>query len=660
MAHLIVKSGKRLGCLFSFKDELIVGRADETIRQNAQFLGIEDEMVSRRHCKLFFNENGYHVKDLGSTNGTLLANDLLTPNKIYPIHDGMILQVGDTQLLFTNLEVGRSTGMSFDSHATVSFTIPQMDIDSAPEIEIRPDTEMPQDISMFVDATQFIHDMHDQGLVQTEPGHDLVKRMQAMIQVSMALGAITDVKELTAKIMELLFDLFGEAERAFVMLSDRTTEKLVPLSIRYREGHDEVKETIDISETIVNTVINEKQALLLKDAQREQNFGNQESIMAMAVRSVMCAPLLYEDTVLGLVQVDNRTGYKEFTGEDLEVLTAVCSQLAISLKNSQLYQDIEHLFEGFVRASVQAIESRDPATAGHSFRVAEYTESLARAVDMASIPELRDTTFNREQIQELRYAALLHDFGKVGVREHVLTKAKKLYSHELKHLRLRVRYAEACIETLAYRRLVEEHASKNYTHEEFLIKKQAVAQEILKEKTQLHRFLDTVLMMNEPGSKIDNFSNELLSFKEQKFRDVRGIQLPLLEEFEFSALNNARGSLNTDERREIESHVTHTHIFLSLIPWTRQLSNVPDIAHAHHERLDGSGYPRGLNTDEIPVQSKIMAIADVYDALTSGDRPYRRGINSERALEMIEAEVKVGKLDKTMFKIFVESRSFNR
>jgi HD-GYP domain-containing protein (c-di-GMP phosphodiesterase class II) len=118
--------------------------------------------------------------------------------------------------------------------------------------------------------------------------------------------------------------------------------------------------------------------------------------------------------------------------------------------------------------------------------------------------------------------------------------------------------------------------------------------------------------------------------------------------------------LNNEERREIESHVTHTHIFLSLIPWTKHLSNVPDIAHAHHERLDGSGYPRGLNTEEIPVQSKIMAITDVYDALTSGDRPYRRGINNERALGMIEEEVKVGKLDKTMFEIFVESRSFNR
>ena len=660
MAHLIVKNGKRLGCLFSFADELIVGRADETVRQNAHFLGIDDDMVSRRHCKLFRNENGYHVKDLGSTNGTLLGSKVLDPNQIYPIHDGMILQVGDTQLLFTNLEVARSTGMSFDSQATVSFTIPQLDIDSSPDVEILPDEEMPQDVSMVVDATQFIQDMHAHDLKEHEPNHDLVKRMQAMIQVSMALGVATDVKELTVKIMELLFDIFDEAERAFVLLYDIEMDKLVPLSMHHRDDNTSIKKSIGISETIINKVVKEKQALLVKDAQGDQNYNQRESIMALAIRSVMCAPLLYEDQVLGLVQVDNSTGYREFAGEDLEVLTAVCSQLAISLKNSQLYQDIEHLFEGFVRASVQAIESRDPATAGHSFRVAEYTENLAKAVDSAVMPELRDISFNREQIQELRYAALLHDFGKVGVREHVLTKAKKLYGHELKLLKMRVRYAEACIEKFVYQKLVNEHADTNMKYEEFIKRKQKAEQEIKLEKKKLHRFLDTILLLNEPRGNIDNITNELVGYKDYRFNDIRGNMCPILEAFEFTALSSSRGSLNNDERKEIESHVTHTHIFLSLIPWTNQLSNVPDIAHAHHERLDGSGYPRGLNSHEIPLQSKIMAIADVYDALTSGDRPYRRGINSERALGMIENEVKLGKLDKVMFEVFVESRSFQR
>ncbi|MGD9390819.1 MAG: HD domain-containing phosphohydrolase, partial [Thioalkalispiraceae bacterium] len=132
----------------------------------------------------------------------------------------------------------------------------------------------------------------------------------------------------------------------------------------------------------------------------------------------------------------------------------------------------------------------------------------------------------------------------------------------------------------------------------------------------------------------------------------------ILTEFEFSLLGLTYGSLNPEERVEIESHVSHTFAFLKLIPWTGNLASVPDIAHAHHERLDGSGYPQGLAADDIPVQSKIMAIADVYDALTAGDRPYRKGIQAEHALDIIAEEVKRGRLDRALFNVFVESESY--
>ncbi|HEB67336.1 MAG TPA: hypothetical protein ENI93_05255, partial [Gammaproteobacteria bacterium] len=137
-----------------------------------------------------------------------------------------------------------------------------------------------------------------------------------------------------------------------------------------------------------------------------------------------------------------------------------------------------------------------------------------------------------------------------------------------------------------------------------------------------------------------------------------GESLPLLGDYEFSVLSFAHGSLNPEERREIESHVSHTFEFLSLIPWTRPLARIPEIAHAHHEKLDGTGYPLGLSADEIPVQSKIMAIADIYDALTAGDRPYREGISSDLALNILENEVKEGKLDGDLFKVFVDSEAY--
>ncbi|MDH5572190.1 MAG: GAF domain-containing protein [Gammaproteobacteria bacterium] len=463
---------------------------------------------------------------------------------------------------------------------------------------------------------------------------------------------------LISKVMILLFDLFESAERTFVMLYDKANNKFVPLCVRYRDSNIQPKRHVEISETIIRTVIHKKQALLIEDATRDQQYGHQDSVMNLSMHSVMCAPLLYENQVLGLVQVDNRKIHKEFSGKDLQILMAVCAQLSISVKNSSLFQDIEQLFEGFVRASVQAIESRDPSTAGHSFRVAEYTEKLARSVDKSSIAQLKNIKFSHEQIKELRYASLLHDFGKVGVRENVLTKAKKLYGHELKDLKQRVKYAEACIEQQAYKQLIDRHTVQNLSQQQFLAEKKQVEQYIIEQKKDLSRFLNAVLILNEPGDNIDSLQVELEAFQNYKFANHNNNSQMLLEPFEFSALCGMKGSLTTLERKEIESHVTHTNIFLSLIPWTEHLSNLPNIAHAHHERLDGSGYPFGLSTEDIPLQSKIMAIADVYDALTAGDRPYRQGVKSEQALGIIEAEVNAGKLDRILFKIFVESKSF--
>ena len=142
-------------------------------------------------------------------------------------------------------------------------------------------------------------------------------------------------------------------------------------------------------------------------------------VVDLSLRSVMCCPLIYKDDVLGIIQVDTYSEPKLFKDADLQLLTGISAQVAISVKNTQLHENIEQLFEGFVTASVQAIEDRDPVTAGHSFRVADYTCKLAEAVNLADISGLRGISFSREQMREIRYASLLHDFGKVGVKEQV-------------------------------------------------------------------------------------------------------------------------------------------------------------------------------------------------------------------------------------------------
>jgi len=640
---------------------MTIGRSRERHLEEDDYLLLEDPEVSRRHLRVFKEQGQWYVEDLNSSNGTALDGILLQQGVAYPVQNGGELQLGSTLLRFvTGKEAFQipsgagpaATGLDMEPGALCSRTSALLQVISAEDYQ--------PDVSMTIDATRFIEALQGKA-TEVEPVReaDLMKRMQVMIQVSLALGVVTDLEALLARIMDFVFELFPGAERAFVVACDNKAQELQPLILRYHDGREpEQSGQIALSTTIVTEVIRHRNALLLKDAMGDRRFGSQESVLNLSIRSVMCAPLLYEDKVLGLLQVDSSSSTHIFTQDDLKLLTAISAQIAISMKNSRFYQEIETLFEGFVRASVQAIEARDPGTAGHSFRVAQYTDNLARAVDRSVAPGLRAVRFDRDQLQELRYAALLHDFGKVGVREHVLTKAKRLYPHEIRLMRQRFRYARACLERQAYRELVEVQSRDKLDARTFANLREQKEAELREQVADLNRFFEAIMSASEPDADPGQLDVPLSHIAEYRFHDVHDEPLPLLNSFEFAVLSHARGSLNLEERREIESHVSHTFDFLKLIPWTDKFAGIPDIAHAHHEKLDGSGYPQGLPGEQIPLPSRIMTIADIYDALTAGDRPYRDGVNSEQALAIIEEQVKAGKLDGTLFNVFIEAEAY--
>ncbi|NNF97648.1 MAG: FHA domain-containing protein, partial [Halobacteria archaeon] len=644
MAELIIRQGPDSGARTTIEHELTLGRSSHSYTNDQQFFRLSDAEISRRHMRIFQTAGSYFVEDLHSTNGTLLQGKFLKPGEAQELKDGDELYLGNSQAVFRLRDVPA--------------TQPNVaEFDLAPvkpgrfrtgELHVLSKDDEQPDVSMIVDASQILMNLRDKVSGDAELNKELVKRMQAMVQVSIALGAITDLDELLANIMKLIFEIFEGADRAFVVAYKAKTNQVHPLIMRNRDSEIPPGEDIALSRTIINQALEQKHALLLMDALGDQRFSNHDSIQDLSIRSVMCAPLLYENDVLGLIQVDTRQSSHVFTAEDLEVLTGISAQMAISMKNSQLYQEIEGLFEGFVTASVQAIEARDPSTAGHSFRVADHTEQLAMAVDRTDEYGLRDISFSREQLQEVRYAALLHDFGKVGVREHILTKAKKLYPHEMAELKLRIKYAKACMERKAYKDLVDLYQNEGLSPDEFQLRRNQLDEKLRQEIAQLNEFLVMILEVNEPEYQYDKNIGRLHEINNYHFSDRDEQEIQLLTDFEFSVLSFSRGSLNPEERREIESHVSHTFEFLSLIPWTGQFAGIPDIAHAHHEKLDGTGYPQGLLADQIPAQSKIMAIADIYDALTAGDRPYHSGVPTETALHVIEKEVKLGKLDEQM------------
>ena len=390
-------------------------------------------------------------------------------------------------------------------------------------------------------------------------------------------------------------------------------------------------------------------------------------------KSMLVIPMKdHKEDIIGVLQLINRK--RDFdallrTAEDVdrqvvpfskrtvELVTALAGQAAVSIENSQLYEDIERLFEGFVQAAVTAIEQRDPTTFGHSGRVAGYTVSLAQVVDRADDGPYRQTRFTPEQLREIRYAGYLHDFGKVGVREQVLVKAKKLYPPDLELIKQRHAFIQRSLEREHWRRRAEYLETKGREgYDQVLAALQSAHTE---EIAELNRFLDVVLKANEPTLLLEGSFEELKTIAAHTYEGLGGDQQPLLTTDEVRFLMIRKGSLDDAERLEIESHVTHTYKFLQEIPWTRELQQIPIIAYGHHEKLDGTGYPRRISGDAIPIQTRMMTISDIYDALTAQDRPYKPAVAPQRALDILTKEfIQRGQLDPELFRLFVEAKVF--
>jgi len=341
-----------------------------------------------------------------------------------------------------------------------------------------------------------------------------------------------------------------------------------------------------------------------------------------------------------------------------EMVASLASQAAVALENNRLYEAIQTLFEGFVKASVTAIEARDPTTSGHSFRVANLTVALAEAVDRATDGVYRDVKFTRDQMKELRYASLLHDFGKVGVREEVLVKNKKLYPLQLDLIFRRFQFAKRTVETETLRRQLELLLQKG--REEFQKAAPALEKELAAELERLDEDFKVIADSNEPTVLPEGSFDRLHSIAKRAAHDTDGSQMPLLREDEVRLLSIRQGSLDDAERLQIESHVVHTYNFLQQIPWTAEIRSVPAIARGHHEKLNGQGYPHKLSAPEIPLQTRMMTIADIFDALSAVDRPYKKAVSTDGALQILESAVKDGELDPNLFRLFIDAKVFEK
>jgi len=507
--------------------------------------------------------------------------------------------------------------------------------------------------------------------------HRRLRQFRELNRIGIALSAEKDIDHLQSLILTTMRQL-THADGASLWL--KTEEDGAPELFLASSQNDSIdKDTYSAfkvpvdQKTVVGYTVSTGRSQIYEDAYSPppgKPVGGKsfDAQFGYRTKSMLTVPMRdYNNDVVGAVQLINAkrlfetkltrenvdTEVISFRQEDVEMIESIASQAAVALDNKTLLDSIQTLFDGFVQASVTAIEQRDPSTAGHSGRVEGLTTRLARAVTAIATGRYRDIRFTEDQMKELRYACLLHDFGKVGVREHILVKAKKLIPGQLEVIQARFEFIERSVQVkYANEKLEALKAGKNGPVLE------EIDRRLHQELEQLEQWVLSIAQANEPTVLPEDKASMIEFLAQQTYFDISGKPHPMLEPQEFRFLSIRKGTLDPQERLEMESHVTHSFHFLTKIPWTPVMKGIPEIAYGHHEKLDGSGYPRRLTGEQIPLQARMMTISDIYDALTAQDRPYKRAVPPVTALDILQAEAREGKLDPELLEIFVTHKIY--
>ena len=410
-----------------------------------------------------------------------------------------------------------------------------------------------------------------------------------------------------------------------------------------------------------------------------------DKVSGYRTKSMLVVPMRdHHDTVMGVVQLINKKRDRAavlrlqalvdeqvipFTSVDKELVASLTSQAAVAFENADLLKRMRDLFDDFVDAAVTAVEQRDPTTSGHSKRVALLTVGLMEKVDQIQSGPLANERYTHDQVEEVRYAALLHDFGKVAVQERYLRKERKLYAGQLIALRQRFAYILRSLEADYLRERLGALESGNASPERLA----AIEAEYHRRRVEAERVRDMVEQANQPTvveaererllASLPTRSFPMLT-KDPEVEDQDSFPVeewsngPWLSAKEVELLSIRKGSLSAGERKKIESHVSRTYEFLNALPWTGELRRVPEIAWAHHEKLDGTGYPRGLKAPQIPRQSQMMTISDIFDALVATDRPYKKAVTEEQAREILCKDAQGGLVDQGLLQVFLEIQTW--
>ena len=358
--------------------------------------------------------------------------------------------------------------------------------------------------------------------------------------------------------------------------------------------------------------------------------------------STLAIPMTVNGLVIGVLQLINKLDSEdkiiEFSTTDEQTAASIASQAAVSISNVRLLEAKQELNHSLVLTLSKAIESRSPHTGGHSERVSLLVSLLAQAVSSQKVGPFADRKFSEEEMVELHYSALLHDIGKISIPESILDKRNKLSDNRIEVIKQR-------FQVIKLSRILEHPCKKR---------------QIIYELDNILAFIISLNYPNENvsiGSLKENIK-QLNVVAQRTYTDADGKTRAYLTTDELTNLSIIGGNLTLEERKEIQNHVKHTEEILSHISYTDDIKNLPLFAAYHHERLDGGGYPHGVKEDEIPLQARILAIADVFESITSMDRSYRRARPMNEVLKILENDAETGQFDKDLVELFIKEKIY--
>ena len=508
----------------------------------------------------------------------------------------------------------------------------------------------------------------EQLLVKPDPHVDLLQRLDQLVEIGVALSSERDIDKLLESILVAAKSITsadggtlyrmqeGKSLKFEIMRNDSLGIAMggtsgvpipfYPFSLYDAEGKP-------VQSMVAAYAVHHDCSVNIADAYTEKGFdfsGTKrfDEKTGYRSKSFLTIPIKnHENEIIGVLQLinakDHETGVvKPFSEADQRLAESLASQAAIALTNRLLINHLENLFESFIKVINAAIDDKSPYTGGHCERVPALTMMLADAVDRCEAGPLSDFTMTERDRYELKIAGLLHDCGKVTTPVHVVDKATKLQT-----IFDRIELVDTRFEVI--KRDVEIELGRDHPD------LQARLAEIDADREFLRRSnIGGESMKDADIARVREIA------RKYRWRGPGGAEADFLSEEEVTNLTIRAGTLTQDERQIINHHITMTIQMLEALPWPKHLSNVVEYAGGHHERMDGKGYPKGLTREQMSVQARCMGIADIFEALTARDRPYKKGKTLSEALTILGKFKLNGHIDPDLFDVFMWEKVYDK